>query len=340
MVTQSIVCGTALQLPFADKSVQCCITSPPYWGLREYGTATWEGGDPDCQHRVGSGVEDRLRKVVAKAGAGNTRAISTGVSVGCDASQCKLCGAKRIDAQLGLEKTPEEFVDNLVKVFAEVWRVLKDDGVLYLNLGDSYANKDMADGTRAKSLLGMPWRVAFGLQRFGWIHRCDITWFKPNPRPESVTDRPTKAHEYIFMMTKQPNYYWDAKAVREPSVTPAGTTFGKLTYVADGWRNIRSVWDIPIQANHEIHFATFPEKLAERCILSGSRIGDYVMDPFSGSGTVAVVAKRHGRGFVGTELNPEHIISANRRLSGTMNIPLDFSDEPVKQTSVAALDFS
>lgn len=218
-----------------DQSVQMCVTSPPYFGLRDYGTASWDGGDPICQHRVGNQVQD------SKA----PGAIQSGMRPGADASTCKLCGAKRIDQQIGLEATPDAFVAKLVEVFREVKRVLRDDGTVWLNLGDSYAgyhgnkNEEVPtsatngwtngtnenartstanrNGLKQKDLIGIPWRVAFALQADGWYLRQDIIWHKPNPMPESVTDRCTKAHEYIFMLTKSARYWYDAKAIKEPS---------------------------------------------------------------------------------------------------------------------------
>lgn len=209
-----------------DASVQCCVTSPPYFGLRDYGTASWEGGDPECQHIVGGQVQDNKAP----------GAIQTGVRPGVDASRCKRCGARRVDQQIGLEPTPDEYVAQLVAVFREVRRVLRDDGTLWLNLGDSFASKPAGSngfhdgranreertscgiplGLKPKDLIGIPWRVAFALQADGWYLRSDIIWSKPNPMPESVRDRPTKAHEYVFLLSKNARYFWDAEAVREP----------------------------------------------------------------------------------------------------------------------------
>jgi DNA modification methylase len=227
-----------------DGSVNCCVTSPPYFGLRDYGTAKWEGGDPACQHSCGGQVQD------SKA----PGAISSGVRPGCDASMCRKCGARRVDSQIGLEPTPEAYVAEMVAVFREVRRVLRDDGTLWLNLGDSYnslggvhagrsdnqtgvgagqrqwregsaradgqvrsdgmsrRNRDgtHAPGLKPKDLIGIPWRVAFALQADGWYLRQDIIWHKPNPMPESVTDRCTKAHEYLFLLSKSERYYFDA----------------------------------------------------------------------------------------------------------------------------------
>ena len=187
-----------------DSSIQCCVTSPPYWGLRDYGTANWEGGDSDCNHF-------RDNQVTSSCTTGHsTSQKSGGVADSIYKKVCKKCGARRKDSQLGLEETPEEYVENMVKVFREVKRVGKDDGTCWLNLGDSYYNKN---------LMGIPWRVAFALQQDGWYLRQDIIWNKPNPMPESIQDRCTKSHEYIFLLTKSAKYYYDADAIREKSTS-------------------------------------------------------------------------------------------------------------------------
>jgi DNA modification methylase len=390
-----ILNGNALHIPLADQSVQCVVTSPPYWGLRDYG----------------------------------------------------------IGGQLGLEPTPEEYVANMVAVFREVWRVLRDDGTLWLNLGDSYAGSwgnygarngeqrsriaerwhrpgyedprqgweglpptANVPGCKPKDLVGIPWRVAFALQADGWYLRSDIIWSKPNPMPESVTDRPTKSHEYVFLLTKQARYYYDGEAVREgfadermgnpgaynwsyandpesgKGVRGSGGPSVKLQ--SEGWnadgaksgRNRRTVWTIATQPYSGAHFATFPEALVEPCLLAGTsergccpvcgkawkrvveksqtedmrwsdnggraranvpgqetsetsvfRTGKWnvsnttgwlpacehdaapvpcvVFDPFSGSGTVGVVAQRHGRRFVGLELSMPYIRLAQERIA-------------------------
>jgi DNA modification methylase len=226
------------ELPAA--SVQTCITSPPYWGLRDYGTATWDGGEAGCDHRANG---ERRRLPHGDGRVNDSYADERHLIAGAGAnfkSLCGKCGARRIDAQLGLEPTPEEYVANLVAVFREVRRVLRDDGTLWLNLGDSYANdtkwggssggkhvlalhgqtgigrQKVTTGLKAKSLVGIPWRVAFALQADGWYLRSDIIWAKPNPMPESVTDRPTKAHEYLFLLAKRERYFYDAEAIAEP----------------------------------------------------------------------------------------------------------------------------
>jgi len=263
-------------------------------------------------------------------------------------------------AELGLEKTPEEYVEKIVAVFREVRRVLADDGVLFLNLGDSYAGssqqggmgretitggrrnqhetmmtrKRKLAGLKPKDLVGIPWRVAFALQADGWYLRSDIIWSKPNPMPESVIDRPTKAHEYVFLLTKAGRYFWDADAVREPHKHPEQThrRDNDADYEDERWmrhdpgiwhgragnhpsgRNIRSVWTITTKPYSEAHFATFPPELPERCIKAGSREGDTILDPFNGAGTTGVVAMRLGRRYVGIEINPEYAEMSERRI--------------------------
>ena len=255
-----IIQGNALAIPLKDKSVQTVVTSPPYWGLRDYGTAKWDGGDAECDHR------QRSQAVIDKSDETRTtgaNAMSNHAAVPFFKDRCGKCGATRIDNQLGLEPTPEAYVAKMVEVFREVKRVLRDDGTIWVNLGDSYAsdpgkggsgtfngrngrgekyaremrrgsgradglvtdesprNRDGAPpcGLPAKNLIGIPWRVAFALQADGWYLRSDIIWSKPNPMPESVTDRPTKAHEYLFLLAKSERYYFDADAVKEPSIT-------------------------------------------------------------------------------------------------------------------------
>jgi DNA modification methylase len=276
-----------------EKSVQCVVTSPPYWGLRDYGTAKWEQGDKECDHiekipfSGNTGIRDHRKETTKKEVEGKSIQYK---------SKCKKCGAIRKDSQLGLEETPEEFIENMVKVFRGVKKVLKDDGTLWLNLGDSYSQ------TKNKQLLGIPWRVAIALQQDGWYLRQDIIWHKPNPMPESVKDRCTKAHEYIFLLSKSPKYYYDSDAIRD-----------KPNYGEEIGANKRSVWSINVKAYKEAHFATFPEKLPELCIKAGSKKGDIVLDPFFGSGTTGWVAQRLGREWLGIELNPEFIKIAEKR---------------------------
>jgi DNA modification methylase len=310
-------------------SVDCCVTSPPYWGLRDYSLPplVW-GGEPNCRHRWTGG-------------------------------SCLRCGAWL--GSLGLEPTPELYVEHLVEVMRAVRRVLKATGTLWLNLGDCYV---------AKQLVGIPWRVALALQCDGWYLRCDVVWAKPNPMPESVRDRPTRAHEYLFLLSARGRYYYDAHAVMEPCVSgpsdvrkmvdrlprlggknksledplaraSAFSNIGRCRAVGSPTgRSARSVWTIATQSYRGAHFATFPSRLVERCIRAGTsehgccpscgspweragpvRLGwrptcgcpvqqpapAVVLDPFAGSGTTLTVAARLGRHAVGVELNPEYV---------------------------------
>ncbi len=434
-----------------EESVHCVVTSPPYWGLRDYGTGSWVGGDPYCDHtpRPAGGSAEKS----TLAGTHN-RGISEPGQTSCR------CGARRVDNQLGLEATPELYLDSMVAVFREVRRVLRRDGTCWLNMGDSYAGgKSGRDdgvrihqhdfktgrrprgdykeydagptihhkpppGLKPKDLCMIPARLALALQADGWWLRSQIVWSKPNPMPESVTDRPTTSHEFVFLLTRSPRYFYDAEAVREPHRDLAGgverfgrvgsdggyagteqpdsltrTTFalkaGAREYNPAG-RNVRSVWEIATQPYPEAHFATYPEELVRRCILAGSsergccpecgapwtrkietkrryivseggshadgtyrvkysddphetnfkpRGGDAlsynqarwhneaktvgwlkscthdleptsctVLDPFFGSGTTGLVARKHGRRTIGIELNVSYCELAARRL--------------------------
>lgn len=310
-----------------DESVQCVVTSPPYWGLRDY------------------------------------------------------CGNAR---QIGLERNPSEYTEALVSVFREVMRVLKGNGTLWVNLGDAYCStdkwgggksgnsgkhtRDGADvpswavrkkkepipGVKPKDLIGLPWRFAFAMQADGWYLRQDIIWHKPNSMPESVKDRCTKAHEYLFLLTKSERYYFDADAIKEPAIcgsngsefhtgktgvhqlgrsqkvrpsAPKGSFNGKTEVMAaqglnafraiTDYRNKRSVWSINTAACSEAHFATFPPDLVKPCVLAGSRPGDTILDPFGGSGTTGMVALELGRKAILCELNPEYVEIAKRRTDVT-----------------------
>jgi len=288
----SLYQSDARTLPIPDNSVDCVVTSPPYWGLRDYGLSAWEGGDENCDHTI-SHYNDNMKPNVDRPFRG-------------DRSSCLHCGARRLDSGIGLESTPEEYCANMVAVFREVWRVLKPTGTVWLNLGDSYSSGSrttttndtlrgdttvnvtrtpVVKGIKPKDLVGIPWRAAFALQADGWYLRSDIIWSKPNPMPESVTDRPTKSHEYIFLLTKQTKYYYDSDAIREPSTElPSGNHFRNanhqdnrahfgvsIPYEPDGTgRNRRSVWEIATKPYPQAHFATYPEKLVEPCILAGT----------------------------------------------------------------------
>lgn len=329
---RKIICGDCLEVlkTLPDKSVDCCITSPPYYGLRDYGTGKWIGGDPNCQHKM----RRSQAELVGNVGNAIYKTI------------CPLCGAVREDKQIGLEETPEEYIQKLVDVFKEVKRVLKDEGTLWVNIGDTYngdkkgnteiyKNPSVADsqsfckklwsGAKQKDLIGIPWMLAFALRSDGWYLRQDIIWAKPNPMPEPVKDRCTKSHEYIFLLSKKPHYYFDYEAIQEDAKFKDDKRNGKGRIAYDGKRttegtraqqsfvtisekrNKRDVWSITTQAVKEAHFATFPEKLIEPCILAGCPIGGIVLDPFFGSGTTGRVASRLGRDYIGIELNPEYI---------------------------------
>lgn len=308
-----ILNGDSLEIlkTLESESVDCIVTSPPYYGLRDYGTGS---------------------------------------------------------AQIGLEETPEIFVEKLTAVFHECKRVLKDSGTLWLNIGDSYwgsgsrgydftgkfnESSKIQSGSKGtidlhnlpkltgdyndiknKDLIGVPWLLAFALRSDGWYLRQDIIWAKPNPMPESVTDRCTKSHEYIFLLTKKPKYYFDHDAMQEKanpesekayksaffigkqqeSFRPDGATNTAGMKVWTGLRNKRDVWNVATQPNKEAHFATFPEKLIEPCILAGCPKGGTVLDPFCGSGTTGIVSVRHERDFIGIELNPEYVEMSERRI--------------------------
>ena len=289
-----------------DQSINTCITSPPYYGLRNYNDE---------------------------------------------------------DKQLGLEDTPEEFTHNLVKVFREIRRILKDNGTVWLNLGDSYSSGGRTTTTnqslrgdkdygvtrpkpskniKPKDLIGIPWRVAFALQEDGWYLRQDIIWHKPNPMPESVKDRCTKAHEYIFLLSKNVKYYFDNEAIKEDSVNAGKKiTLGEKSFAkrqADGMnrnpsgnalvdeyevlskRNKRSVWTVTTKPFKGAHFATFPPDLIEPCVLAGCPEGGVVLDPFGGSATTGIVANKHNRNAVMCELNPDYIEIARERIHKDLGI--------------------
>ena len=327
------------------RMVACTVSLPVRlidYGLRDYGTAKWEGGDPNCEHTVGSGDNDNLKTYV-------TRPERDGIK----RQYCQKCGAVRIDQQIGLEQTPAEYVNDIVQVFREVWRILRDDGTVWLNLGDSYNGSGGAGGDyiegglkegqpkypgrhinnlKLKDLIGIPWMVAFALRDDGWYLRQDIIWHKPNPMPESVRDRCTKAHEYVFLLSKSPHYYYDYEAVLEPvsdkslkraeygwdcdrpstknaSLGGDGIHTEKMgeRFVNPAGRNRRSVWTVPTSPYRGAHYATFPPKLIEPMILAGCPAGGIVLDPFVGSGTTVMVANHLGRKGIGLDLNFKYL---------------------------------
>jgi DNA modification methylase len=365
----SLLLGDCLETlkTLPDQSIQCCVTSPPYYGLRDYGTAKWEGGDPVCDHKKGEPKwRSRDKSTIAYA-------ESQGHNLESWGRICGKCGAIRIDSQIGLEETPEIYIAKLVNVFHEVKRVLKDDGTLWVNMGDSYngsggpgnqrdnkvtkgefkkydnPNRDIT-GLKHKDLIGIPWMLAFALRADGWWLRSDIIWAKPNPMPESVTDRPTKSHEYIFLLAKAQHYYCDMEAIKEPAaydgrkdeqfkgaiksydgVMPNGQPQSFAQNGHARWnkdenglrvRNKRDVWTVTTKPYKGAHFATFPPDLIEPCILAGSRIGDTVLDPFNGSGTTGAVAIKHNRNYIGIELNPDYIKLTEERLKQVKSVPI------------------
>ena len=295
----------------SDKSINCCITSPPYYGLRDYGVA----------------------------------------------------------GQVGLEDTPDEYVNKLVEIFREVRRVLRDDGTLWMNLGDSYcgtgskgewvdpknpngrngqsiSKTQKIAGYKSKDLIGIPWMVAFALRADGWYLRSDIIWSKPNPMPESVQDRPTKAHEYIFLLSKSQNYYYDNEAIAEAAIyvgddrgsrtdNRRGTMCNSMSGITGSTRNKRTVWTVTTKPYAEAHFATYPPDLIQPCVLAGCPEGGVVLDPFNGSGTTGQVALQNGRKYIGIELNPEYIELTKHRLLKVTQQPSLFTPQPTQWEPVA-----
>jgi DNA modification methylase len=317
MTVNTILLGNNIETlkTLPDSSVNCCVTSPPYYGLRNYET----------------------------------------------------------EGQIGLEETPNEYIEKLVGVFREVKRVLRDDGTLWVVIADSYAGSGKGgsptdrgykqstnagsslgnaylkdhetiercnvtsktfEGIKAKDLIGIPWMLAFSLRADGWFLRQDIVWAKPNPMPESVTDRCTKSHEYIFLLSKSPRYYFNSNVIKEPAVNPpalrdraneksnitmpngtARFSQGMREYNADGKRNKRDVWTVSTKPYSGAHFAVFPQELILPCILSGCPENGIVLDPFMGSGTTALVAMKNFRNFIGCEINPDYVKIAEQRIA-------------------------
>ena len=341
-----------------DEKARVCVTSPPYYGLRDYGTATWLGGDPNCSHKR----DTKVKPENCITGHKNHDSM-LGVGDAIYKSVCEKCGAIRQDNQIGLEESPEKYVEEMVKVFRLVRDNLTDDGTLWLNIGDSYYNyrkdgcipkqsfannrQDLPEttprrsnklvGYKDKDLIGIPWMLAFALRADGWYLRQDIIWHKPNPMPESVKDRCTKSHEYIFLLSKSKYYYYDNEAIKEPA-KDWGTrdrTKGKYHNKGSGLqphsgltksypkKNKRSVWSVTNKPYKGAHFACYPPDLIEPCILAGSEEGDIVIDPFMGSGTTAMVAKKNNRSYYGCELHKEYASLQTDRISTIGNkLPL------------------
>jgi DNA modification methylase len=326
-----------------DNSIDCCVTSPPYYGLRDYGTARWEGGNPSCGHFImGDGHAAGLKQNT------NRGSLRTAKDI------CHACGAVRIDSQIGLEETPEAYIAQLAEIFREVKRILKPQGTLWLNIGDSYAGSGRGKGDinkkgiqqkasyvgdfikpyrlqgyKNKDLIGIPWMLAFALRADGWYLRQDIIWHKPNPMPESVRDRCTKSHEYIFLLAKSAKYHFDGKAIQTEnrgSEHDRRARIGRKTYptaLINGIRNSgyypmankRSVWTVCNHPEKEAHFACFPQMLIADCIKAGCPEGGTVLDPFIGSGTTAIVARKLSRNYIGFELNPDYMKIAETKLN-------------------------
>ena len=355
MELNKVYLGNAIDIikTFPDESINCVVTSTPYYGLRDYGTGKWIGGDPNCKHFRESKKSD-------KTITGHKRMQENDAPVG-DAiykTVCPICGAVRVDEQIGLEETPEEYIERLVALFREIRRCLKKDGTLWINIGDTYngakrgnteivKHKNVAescdfvkkkwDGAKQKDLIGIPWLLAFALRADGWYLRQDIIWHKPNPMPESVTDRCTKSHEYIFLLSKSKDYYFDYKAIQEEAASQDDPRVGNrfdygvkrkdndkfvqgsfcsLKTNDDGVvvRNKRDVWTVNLKPIKETHFATYPEELIVPCILAGCPEKGVVLDPFMGSGTTGIVARKLNRNFVGCELNPDYCKMATFRI--------------------------
>lgn len=308
-------CGDAVEClkDVPSGSVDCCVTSPPYYAQRDYGTGTWSGGSGECAH-------DAARKKTRYDYSLASSPIQQGSGVGTDAQAamyatvCPTCGAERVDQQIGLEDSVEGYVNKIGRVFDEVHRVLTPRGTLWLNIGDKIEDKE---------LLGVPWLVAFELKRHGWILRRDIIWSKRNVMPESCKDRPTGAHEYIFLFAKNPSYFYNYEATLEPHT---GTRWGgPIALSTEGWkggtrvderegrsffpeggRNPRDVWEMATENLPDAHYAPYPQELVRRCITAGCPDGGTVLDPFLGSGTTAFVARRMHRKCIGIELSPSY----------------------------------
>ncbi len=354
-----------------NNSIDCVVTSPPYWGLRDYGTGKWQGGDINCDHlgkpqATRSNIHDRTQPQCNNKKDETVREIFKNI--------CKKCGAKRIDKQFGLETTYQEHIQNIVKLFRAMKPKLKDTATIWLNYGDSYAatvngtkvkdmkknlqknrleNKSKTNGVyddkgfidkpfstiqgslKPKDLVMIPNRIAIALQDDGWWIRSEIIWHKPNPMPESTKDRPTSAHEKIWLITKSKKYYYDADAIKEPvkenskkrvqyglkashKANPYSymdtDKMGERFCNSDGKRNKRNVWTITTKPFKEAHFATFPKDLIEPCIKAGCPEGGVVLDPFGGSGTTGIVAQSLNRQAILIELNKNYINIANKRI--------------------------
>ena len=334
-----------------NNSIDCVVTSPPYWGLRDYGTAQWQGGNHNCDHIANPNATKKQGNPEFNK---NRPSREETKYKGYHKDICPKCGAKRIDSQLGLELTYQEHIQNIVELFRAMKPKLKDSATIWLNYGDSYAAtvngtkaKDIKNDDRGfvdkpfstiqgsikpKDLVMIPNRIAIALQDDGWWIRSEIIWHKPNPMPESVRDRPTSSHEKIWLITKSKKYYYDADAIKEKSISKGSVhvhkpgnkadeyvkqglkTHPAKTYITPEKKNKRNVWTITTKPCKDAHFATFPKDLIEPCIKAGCPEGGIVLDPFGGAGTTGIVAQSLNRTAILIELNPEYIEIAKKRI--------------------------
>jgi len=324
---------------FDSESINCCVTSPPYWALRDYGTAKWEGGNPDCEHKVGRATRSGLTEFQKNnKGSFGDEAIKIG-------GLCPHCGAKRIDQQLGLESTFEEYINKLCNIFDEVKRVLKKDGTCYVNIGDTYSGSGVGqkDTGKAsyeetnfrhvatktelpnKSLIMIPFRFAIEMVNRGWILRNTIIWHKPNCMPSSIKDRFTVDFEYVFFFVKNKKYWFEQQLEeikyrsprwgKNPKYDEAQGGLSKYDGDEHLGKNKRAVWTITTKPFKEAHFATYPPDLIEPMIKAGCPENGIVLDPFFGAGTTGLVAKKLDRNYVGIELNENYIEIAQNRIN-------------------------
>jgi len=339
-------------LELEDNSIDCVISSPPYFGLRDYGTSTWKGGNVNCNHTI-THYNDTLKPHVNRPFRGNR-------------DYCLHCNAERIDEQFGLENTYQDYIASTVKLFETFKSKLKDQATIWWNVGDSYHNyrptnnkeklykhpaypKQSISNTRQdlpteslkrnqryeeikeKDLMMIPNRAAIALQEAGWYIRSEIVWHKPNPMPESVRDRPTSCHEKIWLITKNKKYYYDSEVIKEPcktfdtnvrdrdttklNNTPGRSKMGGLKKNNYTMKNKRNVWTVTTKPLRDAHFATFPMDLIEPCVLAGCPEGGTILDPFGGAGTTGLVARKHNRNSILIELNPKYIEIAKSRIT-------------------------
>lgn len=359
-----------------SKFVQCIVTSPPYFNLRDYQTGTWVGGSDTCDHSYKKARNDGGRQNIGSFHGSSAADSDKGSIMFRDV--CQKCGAVRKDSQIGLEKNIDEYVSKLVDVFRLAKRVLRDDGTVFLNIGDSWANnscggdkvfgneefnknrpsrsetktppKNRPAGYKNKDLLMVPFHLAIALQKDGWYMRQSIIWHAPNKMPESVKDRCTNAHEYVFLLSLKPSYYFDYESIMEPAAYDGRkkTTLNPGGKYVDGsqfpgsantinrnggerWnfvggvamRRSRSVWSIPTRGFRGAHYAPMPLALAEKCVIAGCPVGGIVLDPFCGSGTTIIASLKNERNAIGIELGGQYVEIAKKRI----NNEIGFADD-------------